>query len=185
MVTGVLVSTFLEKTIDTLTSRLVDIFRQRKYKKQLNNLKMKLLAVDVVAFDAEQKQFTDPRVRDWLLRTKDVVIDAEDLLDEIDYELSKTQVEAESQGAARKVSNSLNSSFVCFFDNEIESMMEQVIEDLEDLAAKIDFLLATRRQKLIQVFIGKRFASSHAGDNSKVLSFQTLEINDDAYRSST
>ncbi|WVZ03495.1 hypothetical protein V8G54_024301 [Vigna mungo] len=140
MVTGVLVSTFLERTIDTLASRLVHIFRQRKYKKQLSNLKMKLLAIDVVAFEAEQKQFTDPRVRDWLLRAKDVVIDAEDLLDEIDYELSKTQVEAESQSDAKKVWNSLNSSFVSFFENEIESMMEQAIEDLEDLATQSDFL---------------------------------------------
>ncbi|WVZ01688.1 hypothetical protein V8G54_022494 [Vigna mungo] len=134
MVTGVLVSTFLERTIDTLASRLVDVFHQRKHKKQFNNLKMKLLAIDVVAYEAEQKQFTDPRVRDWLLRAKGVVIDAEDLLDEIDYELSKTQVEAESLSASKKVWNSLNSSFLSFFENEIESMMEQVIEDLEDLA---------------------------------------------------
>ncbi|WVZ03494.1 hypothetical protein V8G54_024300 [Vigna mungo] len=140
MVTGVLVSTFLERTIDTLASRLVHIFHQRKHKKQLSNLKMKLLAIDVVAFEAEQKQFTDPRVRDWLLRAKDVVIDAEDLLDEIDYEISKTQVEAESQSASKKVWNSLNSSFVNFFENEIESMMEQVIEDLEELATQSDFL---------------------------------------------
>ncbi|XP_047150305.1 putative disease resistance RPP13-like protein 1 [Vigna umbellata] len=134
MVTGVLVSTFLEKTIDTLASRLVHILRQRKHKKQLNNLKMKFLAIDVVALDAEQKQFKDPRVRDWLLRAKDVVFDVEDLLDEIDYELSKSQAEAESQSATNKVWNSLNSSFVSFFEIEIESRMEQVIEDLEDLA---------------------------------------------------
>ncbi|BAT89203.1 hypothetical protein VIGAN_06009500 [Vigna angularis var. angularis] len=102
MLTGVLVSTFLRRTIDTLASRLYDIFHQENHKKQLSNLKMKLLAIDVVASEAEQKQFTDPQVRDWLLRAKDVVIDAEDLLDEIDYELSKTQVEAESQNASKK-----------------------------------------------------------------------------------
>ncbi|XP_047150307.1 putative disease resistance RPP13-like protein 1 [Vigna umbellata] len=95
---------------------------------------MKFLAIDVVALDAEQKQFKDPRVRDWLLRAKDVVFDVEDLLDEIDYELSKSQAEAESQSATNKVWNSLNSSFVSFFEIEIESRMEQVIEDLEDLA---------------------------------------------------
>ncbi|XP_014520718.1 putative disease resistance RPP13-like protein 1 [Vigna radiata var. radiata] len=137
MVTGVLVSTFLERTIDTLASRLLNIFHQRKHKKQLSNLKMKLLAIDVVAFEAEQKQFTDPRVRDWLLRAKDVVIDAEDLLDELDYELSKTKVEAESQSASKKVWNSLDSSF---FEIEFDPMMEQVIEDLEELAIQSDFL---------------------------------------------
>ncbi|XP_027911078.1 putative disease resistance RPP13-like protein 1 isoform X2 [Vigna unguiculata] len=138
MVTGVLVSTFLERTIDTLASRLFDIFHQRKHKKQLRNLKMKLLAIDVVALDAEQKQFTDSRVRDWLLRAKDVVIDAEDLLDELDYELSKSQVEAESQSAAKKVWSSLNSSFL--IEKEIESRMAQVIEDLDDLADESNIL---------------------------------------------
>ncbi|XP_027911076.1 putative disease resistance RPP13-like protein 1 [Vigna unguiculata] len=138
MVTGVLVSTFLGRTIDTLASRLFDIFHQKKHKKQLRNLKMKLLAIDVVAFDAEQKQFTDSCVRDWLLRAKDVVIDAEDLLDELDYELSKSQVEAESQSAAKKVWSSLNSSFL--IENEIESRMAQVIEDLDDLADESNIL---------------------------------------------
>ncbi|WVZ03555.1 hypothetical protein V8G54_024361 [Vigna mungo] len=140
MVTGVLVSTFLESTIDTLASRLIDTFRRRNHKQKLSNLKMKLLAIDVVAFDAEQKQFTDPRVRHWLLRAKDVVLDAEDLLDEINYELSKTQLEAKSQSATTKVWNSSQSSFGFFFESEIESMMEQVIDDLEDLATRSDFL---------------------------------------------
>ncbi|ESW05644.1 hypothetical protein PHAVU_011G197400 [Phaseolus vulgaris] len=141
MVTGALVSILVERTIDTLASRFVHIFGARKHKKkQLSHLKMNLLAIDVVAFDAEQKQFTDPRVRDWLLRAKDVVFDAEDLLDEIDYELSKSQVEAESQSATNKVWNSLKSPFVTFFENEIESRMEQVTEDLEDLATQSNVL---------------------------------------------
>jgi len=62
-------------------------------------------------------------VRYWLLRAKDVVFDAEDLLDEMDYELSKSQVDVESQSATKKVWNSLKSSFVTFFENEIESRM--------------------------------------------------------------
>ncbi|XP_014492654.1 putative disease resistance RPP13-like protein 1 [Vigna radiata var. radiata] len=140
-ITSALVSTFLVRTIDTLASRFVHIFRARtRHKKQLSNLKMKLLAIDVVAFDAEQKQFKDPRVRDWLLRAKDAVFDAEDLLDEIDYELSKSQEEAESQSATEKVWNSLKSSFVSFFENEIESRMDQVIEDLENLATESNIL---------------------------------------------
>jgi len=134
LITGALVSTFVEKTIDNLASRFGDIFRGNKSnKKMLSNLKVKLLAIDVVADDAEQKQFTNPRVRDWLLAAKDVVFDAEDLLEEIDDALSKSQAEAESQTAAKKVWNFLKSSFVSFFENEIESRMEKLIENLEDL----------------------------------------------------
>ncbi|WVZ02986.1 hypothetical protein V8G54_023792 [Vigna mungo] len=136
-IAGALVSTFVERTIDNLASQFVDIFRGNKSnKKQLSNLKVKLLAVDAVADDAEQKQFTDPHVRDWLLAAKDVMLDTEDLLEEIDYALSKSLVEAESQSSTKKVRNSLKSSFVSFFKNEIESRMEELIENLEYLATQ-------------------------------------------------
>jgi len=137
LLTGALVSSFVQMTIDNLASRFVDSFRGNKsHKKQLSNLKVKLLAIDVVADDAEQKQFTNPRVRDWLLAAKGVMLDTEDLLEEIDHALSKTQVEAESQSAAKKVWNSLKSSFVRFFENEIESRMENLIGNLEHLATQ-------------------------------------------------
>jgi len=136
LISGALVSTFVERTIDNLASHFGDIFRGKKANKtQLSNLKVKLLAVHVVADDAEQKQFTNPHVRDWLLQAKDVVFDAEDLLDEIDCALSKTQLEAQFQSAAKKVWSSLK-SFVSFFENQIETRIEQVIEDLEDLATR-------------------------------------------------
>ncbi|KAK8464391.1 hypothetical protein PHAVU_011G198100 [Phaseolus vulgaris] len=141
IVTGTLVSVFLERTTDTLASRFVHMFRARKDKKeQLSNLKMKLLAIDVVAFDAEQKQFTDPLVREWLLRAKDVVFDAEDLLYEMEYELPKSQVEAESQSATVKVWNSLKSSFFTSSENELESKMEQVIRTLKYLETQSGYL---------------------------------------------
>ena len=40
-------------------------------------------------------------------------------------------MEAESKSATKKVWNSLKSSFFRLFENEIESKMEQVMEDLE------------------------------------------------------
>ncbi|KHN20833.1 Putative disease resistance RPP13-like protein 1 [Glycine soja] len=145
MVAGALVSTFVEKTIDSLASRFVDYFRGRKLnKKLLSNLKVKLLAIDVLADDAELKQFRDARVRDWLFKAKDVVFEAEDLLEDIDYELSKCQVEAESQPILNKVSNIFKPSSLSSFDKEIESRMEQILDDLDDLESQSGYLGLTR-----------------------------------------
>jgi len=134
MIIGALMSSSVQMAIDNLASRLGDIFRgDKSKKKQLSNLKVKLLAVEVVTDDAEQKQFTDQRVREWLLSAKGFMFDVEDLLEEINHALSKSQVEAESHSAAKKVWNSLKSPFVSFFKNEIESRMEKLIENLEYL----------------------------------------------------
>ena len=64
-----------------------------------------LLSIEALVDDAEQKKFRDPRVRGWHFAAKDVVFDTEDLLDEIDYELSKCQVESEFQTFTFKVTN--------------------------------------------------------------------------------
>ncbi|ESW05702.1 hypothetical protein PHAVU_011G202100 [Phaseolus vulgaris] len=159
-ITNALVSTFVETTIDNLASRFGDIFRGKKYKEQLTNLKLKLLALDVVTDDAEQKQFTDPRVREWLLSSKSFVIDAEDLLDEIDNALSKSQVEAQSQGAIKKVFNSLKFSFVSFFkENEIETRIEQIIAVLEDLENRSK-ILDLKKTDDVGVRSGSRLSST-------------------------
>ncbi|KAG4950200.1 hypothetical protein JHK86_043439 [Glycine max] len=145
MVAGALVSTFVQKTIDSLASRFVDYFRGRKLnKKLLSKIKVKLLAIDVLADDAELKQFRDARVRDWLFMAKDVVFEAEDLLADIDYELSKCQVEAESQPILNQVSNFFRPSSLSSFDKEIESRMEQILDDLDDLESRGGYLGLTR-----------------------------------------
>jgi len=187
IVTGALVSVILERTIDTLTSRFFHTFGARNdIKKELIHLKISLLAIHVLLFVAEQQQFTDPLVRDWLLRVKDVVFEAEELLDEMDYVLSKRQVEAKSQSATKKVWNSLKSYFVTFFENENESSMEQVIDYLEDFSKLIytylpndchhglEDLAADSEKTAIMPFKRKRPEehSSNHQDNALVLQSQ-------------
>ena len=99
MVGGALLSAFLQVAVDRLASRQVlDFFCARKLDEMLlGKLNMKLLSIDALADDADQKQFRDPRVKAWLFKVKDAVFDAEDLLDEIDYELAKCEVEDQSE----------------------------------------------------------------------------------------
>ncbi|RDX62985.1 putative disease resistance RPP13-like protein 1, partial [Mucuna pruriens] len=136
---GPLLSAFLQVAFDRLTSRQVlDFFRGRKLDERLlSKLKVKLLSIDALAHDAEQKQFRDSRVKAWLFAVKDAVFDAEDLLDEIDYELYKCKVEAESESQTftYKVSNFFHATFSSF-NRKIDSGMKQVLDKLEYLASQ-------------------------------------------------
>ncbi|XP_027923494.1 putative disease resistance protein At3g14460 isoform X2 [Vigna unguiculata] len=94
-----------------------------------------LHSINALAHDAEQKQFRDPHVKAWLFAVKEAVFDAEDLLKEIEYELTRCQVEAGSdpQTLTSKVSNFFNSTFTSF-NKKIESEIREVLEKLEYLA---------------------------------------------------
>ncbi|CAJ1978013.1 unnamed protein product [Sphenostylis stenocarpa] len=141
LVGGALLSVFLEVAIDRLASRqVVDFFRGRKLDQTLlSKLGIKLQSIDAVADDAEQKQFKDARVKVWLGAVKNAVFDAEDILDEIEYELSKCKPEDESEsqtftGCTCKVPNLCKSYSLCSFNKEIKSRMEQVLDRLEFLS---------------------------------------------------
>ncbi|RDX91447.1 putative disease resistance RPP13-like protein 1, partial [Mucuna pruriens] len=71
--------------------------------------------------------FSDLYLKTWLDEVKGRVFDAEDVLDEIDYELSKSKLEAEYHRSPSKV---------CDF----ESMMKQVLDNLEFLSSQKDHL---------------------------------------------
>ncbi|KAK8469858.1 hypothetical protein PHAVU_004G007900 [Phaseolus vulgaris] len=137
LVGGALLSAFLQVSFDKLASaQLLDFFRGRKLdEKLLGNLNIMLHSINALADDAELKQFTDPHVKAWLFAVKEAVFDAEDLLGEIDYELTRCQVQAqyEPQTFTYKVSNFFNSTFTSF-NKKIESEMKEVLEKLEYLA---------------------------------------------------
>ncbi|KAL2335106.1 hypothetical protein Fmac_016319 [Flemingia macrophylla] len=139
LVGGALLSAFLQVAFDRLASpQVLDFFRGRKLDEDLlSKLNIKLLSIDALADDAEEKQFRDPRVKAWLAAVRDVVFGAEDLLDEIDYELSKSQMEAESrsQTFSYKVSNLFNDTFSSF-NRKFDSGMKQVLDKLEYLASQ-------------------------------------------------
>nr|AAK61315.1 NBS-LRR resistance-like protein B8 [Phaseolus vulgaris]AAK61319.1 NBS-LRR resistance-like protein B8 [Phaseolus vulgaris] len=143
LVGGALLSAFLQVAFDRLASpQVLDFFRGRKLdEKLLRNLKIMLHSINALADDAELKQFTDPHVKEWLFEVKEAVFDAEDLLGEIDYELTRGQVEApyEPQTFTSQVSNFVDSTFTSF-NKKIESEMKEVLEKLEYLAKQKDAL---------------------------------------------
>jgi len=137
LVGGAFLSAFLQVTFEKLaSSEIGDYFRRTKLNHNLlKKLNITLLSINDVVDDAELKQIRNPNVRAWL----DAVFDAEDLLEEIDYEVSKCKLEAESQSTSNKVWNFFNATSSSF-DKEIESKMQEVIDNLEYLASKKDIL---------------------------------------------
>jgi len=143
LVGGALLSAFLQVAFQKLASpQILDFFHTRELdQKLLNKLETKMHSIHSLADDAERKQFMDPHVRNWLLKVKDVVLDAEDLLDDI-QKLSKRQdAESESQTCSDctcKVLNFFKSSPITIssLNKEIECKMEQILDDLEFLSSQ-------------------------------------------------
>ncbi|KAL2335684.1 hypothetical protein Fmac_016897 [Flemingia macrophylla] len=143
LVGGDLLSGLLQVAVDRVDSpHFSDFFSGRNLDEELLiKLKAKLLCIDALADDAEEKQLTDPHVKAWLADVRDAVFDAEDLLDEIDYEHYKSQVEAESdsQTFPHKVPSFFATAFTSF-NKKIDSGMKQIHAKLESLAIQKDDL---------------------------------------------
>ena len=141
MVGEALISASVEILIKKIASReFRDFFSSRKLNVYvLDELKMKLLALNAVLNDAEEKQITDPVVKEWLEELKDAVLDAEDLLDEINTDALRCEVEGESKTFANKVRSVFSSSFKNFYKS-MNSKLEAISERLEHFVRQKDIL---------------------------------------------
>ncbi|CAL5201674.1 unnamed protein product [Lathyrus oleraceus] len=90
---------FLSATIQIIAERLTSsefrvFIRNAKFNYSLlEELKTTLSALQAVLVDAEQKQFKDLHVKQWLEDLKDAIFDAEDLLNLISYDAIRCKVE--------------------------------------------------------------------------------------------
>lgn len=66
-----------------------------------------LFSINAVADDAEQKQINNFHVNQWLLEVKDGVLDAQDLLEEIHIQVSKSKQEAAESRTSSTRTNQL------------------------------------------------------------------------------
>jgi hypothetical protein len=101
-----------------------DFFCGRKLNdKLLRKLKIALLSVNVVLEDAEDRQFMETSVKEWLHELKDVVYDAEDILDEIATKHSRHKLDSEFGTIVSKVRHSV---FASPFDvNKIDAKFKK------------------------------------------------------------
>nr|POE57486.1 putative disease resistance rpp13-like protein 1 [Quercus suber] len=139
---------FLSATLKVLFAKMasqevVDFIRGRKVPDTLlKKLKTTCLALQAVLNDAEEKEFTNLEIKEWLDELKDAVYDAEDLLDEIAAGALQCQLEAKS-----KVRNCITCTFTCP-EQKLKSKIEEVLVRLDDLAKQMDLI---DMQKLINL----------------------------------
>ncbi|XP_027341682.1 putative disease resistance RPP13-like protein 1 [Abrus precatorius] len=141
MVGEVLISASVQILLDRVTStEFRDFFASRKLSVSLlDELRINLLALNAVLNDAEEKQITDPNVKEWLDELKDAVLDAEDLLDEINTESLRCKVEGESKSFTTQVRSLFSSSFNQFYKS-MNSKLEAISVRLEHFVKQKDIL---------------------------------------------
>ncbi|XP_022746275.1 putative disease resistance RPP13-like protein 1 isoform X4 [Durio zibethinus] len=150
LVAGAFLSATLQVLFDRMASQeVLDFIRGKKLEKRLvKKLKPALMSVKAVLDDAEDKQITNPSVKDWVAELKDAVYDTDDLLDEIATEALRSRLEAEDETTSTKVSRFISS--LNPFNSDMDSKLEEIVERIEYLVNQKDILglKECRREKL-------------------------------------
>ncbi|GKV17369.1 hypothetical protein SLEP1_g27884 [Rubroshorea leprosula] len=125
----------LSPIINTTISKLISTAAEQislavGWKKELASLKDKLILVQAVLKDAEEKQVSDPAVKLWLERLRDVVYEADDVLDEVAYESVKCKVETKNQ-KMKWVCNFFTSSNPLLFHRKISEKIKNIIASVD------------------------------------------------------
>ncbi|XP_062173925.1 putative disease resistance protein At3g14460 [Alnus glutinosa] len=131
---------FISPTVQVFFERMasgdfIDLFRGRNVldDRLLTRLKIKLLSVNAVLMDAEDKQFTRPDVKVWVDAVYDSIYDAEQVLDEISTKAQQRKLDAEFGNFGSKVRNSISRSTSRF--------VKKVEKQIEELLGTLDFLV--------------------------------------------
>ncbi|KAM3754847.1 hypothetical protein ACB098_03G195800 [Castanea mollissima] len=122
-VVAAVLSPFLQVVFDRLASRdFVDFLKGRKDIdiSSLKKLKKLLRSADLVLDDAEEKQYTNPSVKEWLDELKHAVYVAEDILDKIGYEALRCKVSGPNPTPVVSFKSELKTIL-----NELESLTKE------------------------------------------------------------
>ncbi|KAI5559613.1 hypothetical protein BDE02_17G123700 [Populus trichocarpa] len=109
----------------------------------LARLEERLKAINVVLSDAEKQQSKNDRIRLWLHMLREVLYDAEDVLDEIECETLQRRVVKTKGSTSRKVQHFFTSSNMIPFRLRMGHKIKKIIERLNDISAlKSDYNLS-------------------------------------------
>ncbi|XP_011038383.1 PREDICTED: putative disease resistance protein RGA3 isoform X5 [Populus euphratica] len=106
-------------------------------------LEKRLSAIAAVLSDAEQKQSKNDKIRFWLNDLREVLYDAEDVLDEIECETLRRQVVKTKGSTSRNVRRFFSSSNMIKFRSKMGHKIKKIIERLAEISSlKSEFNLS-------------------------------------------
>ncbi|XP_048330134.2 putative disease resistance RPP13-like protein 1 [Ziziphus jujuba] len=142
VVGGALLSAFLQMLFDKMDSKdVLNIIRRKKLNNRLlEKLNIKLLSAESVLKDAEDKQIKHQAVRKWLAKLKEVIYDADDLVDEINTEALRYEIEGESENTSQQVLKFISTPFTAFNKQDVESKIEEILDRLDFIFQQKDSL---------------------------------------------
>ncbi|GKV31560.1 hypothetical protein SLEP1_g40239 [Rubroshorea leprosula] len=128
-----LMSPIINTTISKLISTAADeISLAVGCKKELETLQNKLRMIKDVLLDAEERQVRDRAVKGWLEKLRDVVFEADDVLDEVTYESEKCKVKNQDQ-KLKKIKTILFRRGIAKKINKIIALMEAINNEAREL----------------------------------------------------
>ncbi|XP_038681531.1 putative disease resistance protein RGA3 [Tripterygium wilfordii] len=146
--------TIAERVLAKITS--VVIHHQWDLENDLKKLQENLLTIKAVLLDAEEKQLQNHELRLWLGRLRSVCYNAEDVLDELEYESLRKQALKQSSNTKNKVRRFFSSSNPLAFHFKMSRKIKELRERLDEIANQksrfhlvelVDYRLVVRRQR--------------------------------------
>ncbi|XP_030494213.2 putative disease resistance RPP13-like protein 1 [Cannabis sativa] len=141
LVAGALLSASLQVLFERLASQdIPQLFQGKKpILKLLDKLNTRMLSANKLLNDAEDKQLRDDNVKQWLFKLQDVIYQADDLVDMIDYEALRSN---QSSSRATKVFHQLKSvsPLLSTFDRTVQHDVTEILLKLDDLLDQKDAL---------------------------------------------
>jgi Leucine-rich repeat (LRR) protein len=137
----ILLSTLVKTVAGNLNSSVLkEIENAWGLRSELDNLRSTLSTIEAVLQDAEEKQWNDKPVRNWLGKLKDVAYDADDVLDEFATEALIRKVERE-KGALSKVRRFFTLPNRLIFRMKMAHNLKNVRDKLEAISKERSFHL--------------------------------------------
>ncbi|KAJ4724578.1 Disease resistance protein [Melia azedarach] len=143
----VILTVTFEMLFKKLATEVLPLFgSQEKIRADLLEWQRKLKKIKAVLDDAEEKQLTDERVKDWLAELKNLAYDVEDILDEFATESLKRNLQHQSQPSTRKFQNLFPTCCTKFtpqslnFDSQMRRKIDEITRRLQSIETEKNLL---------------------------------------------